>query len=131
MWGAWKMRQLLMMVFAGAGILSLSGCMTASQYEEILNSWVGSSEQSLIESWGPPSSHYISGNTKYLTYSSQGSMTIPGTQPTYQSTVIGNQIYTNSYGGTAPTTINLSCQQTFTVENGYIKSWSYKGNNCY
>ena len=125
------MRHMIRLFIFAIVIAPLVGCMTASQYEEILDSWVGSSEQALIESWGPPSSHYTSGDTKYLTYSSQGSMTLPGTQPTYQSTVIGNQIYTNSYGGSAPTTVHLSCQQTFKVVGGYIRSWSYKGNNCY
>ncbi|MCH2276460.1 hypothetical protein [Thalassospira sp.] len=125
------MKKYLNVAVIAVALLVLAGCMTASKYEEILNSWVGQSEQSLIASWGPPTSHYDAGNAKYLTYSNQGSMTLPGTQPTYQSTVIGNQIYTTSYGGSAPTTIALSCQQTFTVVRGYITSWRYQGNNCY
>jgi hypothetical protein len=117
--------------FSLSAILTLSACVTSEQFEETLNSWVGHSEQTLIEAWGPPSSYYQSGSMKYLTYSNQGSITLPGTQPTYRSTVIGNQIYTNAYGGSAPTTINLSCQKTFTIKNDFVTSWSYKGNGCY
>lgn len=108
----------------------LVGCATTENYEKILRSWIGSSEGALISSWGAPDSNYTSGDRTYLTYVRSGSMTIPGTAPTYQTQVIGNTAYTTSYGGSPATTIGLHCKTTFTVSNGRITNWRYQGNHC-
>jgi hypothetical protein len=111
------------------GLLCVS-CVSTKEYEKKLTSWVGQSERSLIDSWGPPHRAYETGGTKYLTWSSSGSMTLPGQQPTYYTNVIGNTAYTNAVGGSAPTTINLNCETTFTIAGGIIQSWRWQGNNC-
>lgn len=110
--------------------LFIAGCSTTEDFEKKLASWVGSSERELISTWGPPHRAYESGNTKYLTWNQSGAMTLPGTQPTYSTTVIGNTAYTNAYGGTPPTTINLNCETTFEVQDGVISGWRWQGNNC-
>ena len=51
------MRHMIRLFIFAIVIAPLVGCMTASQYEEILDSWVGSSEQALIVAWGPATSH--------------------------------------------------------------------------
>ncbi|WP_220427418.1 hypothetical protein, partial [Klebsiella pneumoniae] len=47
----------------------LSGCATEAGYQRVLNSWMGSTDVSLIQSWGPPQQSYeLSGHT-FLVYS--------------------------------------------------------------
>ena len=108
----------------------LAGCATTENYEKILGTWVGSSERELIQSWGPPSSVYESGGTKYLTYSESASGYIPGTSPTYQTQIIGNTAYTTSSGGSPGFAYNRSCKTTFTLRSDTIVSWRHEGNAC-
>ena len=111
-------------------ILLLSACATAEKYEAILKSWVGNSESSLINSWGPPDSVYENGGQKYLTYFKSRSGYVPGTSPTYQTQLIGNTAYTTSYGGSPGFAYNQNCKTTFTVSRGKIIQWRYEGNAC-
>ena len=111
-------------------LLMLGGCATSEKYEAALNSWTGSSEASLISAWGPPDNVYQSGGTKYLTYQDSSTVTIPGTSPSYETTIIGSTAYTNPIGGTSPSTINFHCKTTFTIQADKVSSWRYEGNNC-
>ncbi|MNO20213.1 hypothetical protein D3C76_99620 [compost metagenome] len=110
--------------------LVLSGCATEAKYEQILQSWVGSSELELIQKWGPPQQAYETGGHRFLVYSSSGNMYLPGTAPTYQTTYVGNTAYTNSYGGSPGMNVQLSCVTTFEVANELITNWNWRGNNC-
>ena len=118
------------LVCVSLALLTISGCATAENYEKILASWVGSSEGALINSWGPPDSAYESSGAKYLTYRKSSSGYIPGTQPTYQTQIIGGTAYTTSYGGSPGYSYNRNCKTTFTVSDGTISSWRYEGNAC-
>jgi len=111
-------------------ILILASCATTENYEKILASWVGQSEGALIRSWGPPDSSYESSSDKYLTYSKSRSGYIPGTQPSYQTQIIGGTAYTTAYGGSPGYSYNRNCKTTFTVSSGTITSWRYEGNAC-
>lgn len=77
-----------------------------------------------------PRSVYETGGKKYLTYMSSRTSYVPGTQPTYQSTVIGNTVPTRPVGGTPGYSIDLNCKTTFVIANSVITSWSYEGNHC-
>ncbi|BED24754.1 hypothetical protein VEE46_45220 (plasmid) [Escherichia coli] len=108
----------------------LSGCATEAGYQRVLNSWMGSTDVSLIQSWGPPQQSYeLSGHT-FLVYSNSSSSYIPGVAPTYQTTFIGNTAYTNTYGGSPGFNVSYSCTTTFEVVGGKIVNWRYQGNNC-
>lgn len=107
-----------------------SACATEGRYKNALNTWIGSPEINLIQSWGPPQQAYETGGHKFLVYSSNSSMFLPGSSPTYQTTVIGNTAYTNAYGGTPATNVALSCVTTFEIVNETVKNWRYQGNNC-
>lgn len=111
-------------------LLILSGCATTAAYEKILNGWVGESEERLVRVWGPPVNVYQTGNKKFLTYSRQSNMYMPGQAPTYQTTYIGNTAYTRPVGGYAGQNIPLSCVTTFELENNYVVSWKWEGNHC-
>ena len=113
-------------------MLFLSGCFaTTKKYEAVLRSWVSSSEDELISSWGVPDSFYEAGGKRYLTYSNSRSGYVPGTPPTmYTTSVYGNTGYTTAYGGTSGFSYNNHCKTTFTVVDGKITSWTWKGNSC-
>ncbi|WP_156176651.1 hypothetical protein [Kiloniella spongiae] len=114
-----------------AGLTLLTGCATQAKYKQIVNSWIDYSESSLISEWGPPISTYESGGYKYLTYSNNRNLHLPGTSPSYQTTLIGSTAYTTPIGGSAPVNLALHCQTTFQVDNrGIIKSARWQGNNC-
>lgn len=130
-------------------MLLMAGCASTKGYEQTLQTWVGSSEASLVRKWGIPAHVYKSGGEKYLAYNSSRNVYIPGTSPTYHTTYspgtatttgYGSSTYnttysggsatTRAYGGSAPRNINYQCATTFEISNGRVSSWSYKGNNC-
>ncbi len=115
---------------AALAIFNLSSCATTANYEKILDSWLGQSEGSLIDSWGPPDSAYETGNKKYLTYTRSSTGYVPGTAPTYQTTIIGSVAYSTPVGGSPGFSLNYHCKTTFTVNYGTINNWRYEGNNC-
>lgn len=119
-----------MLLFASTFLLL--SCVNVEEINKRLGSWVGSTEDSLIAAWGPPNRSHETDNSRYLTWSDSGQVTIPGTPPSYTSTVIGNTIYTNPTGGTSPTTVNFRCNITMTVSKstGRVTSWRWEGNNC-
>lgn len=108
----------------------LIGCATTANYEKILNSWMGMSENSLVSSWGPPNNFYESGGTRYLTYAKSRSGYVPGVAPSYQTSFVGNTAYTTQVGGYPGFIYSANCSTTFTINNGVITSWRYEGNAC-
>lgn len=111
-------------------LLTLAGCATTANYEKILNSWIGNTELDLIRKWGPPQQSHETGGRKFLVYTSSRNVYIPGTEPSYTTTVIGNTAYTNPVGGTPGENIGLSCQTTFEISGDRIVSWRWEGNDC-
>jgi len=111
-------------------LFALISCATTANYEKILNSWVGSTELDLIRKWGPPQQSYETDGIKFLVYSSSRNVYLPGTAPSYTTTVIGNTAYTNRVGGTPGQNIGLSCQTTFEISGERIVSWRWQGNDC-
>ena len=111
-------------------LFALAGCATTANYEKILQSWVGETELNLIRKWGPPRQSYEAGASKFLVYSSSRNVYLPGTAPSYTTTVIGNTAYTNPVGGTPGQNIGLSCQTTFEISGERIVSWRWQGNDC-
>ncbi len=110
--------------------LSLTGCATTANYEKILSSWVGAPEIDLVRSWGPPDSQYEASGVKFLSYQKSGNVFIPGTNPTYRTTVIGNTAYTSSYGGSPSYNFQMTCKTTFEVKDGRVLNWKWEGNDC-
>lgn len=116
--------------FAIVGAIALSACATTAGYEKVLNSWVGSQELDLVRSWGPPAQAYEAGGSKFLLYSSQRNVYIPGVAPTLRTSVIGTTAYTTAVGGSPASNISKACVTTFELVNSRVASWSYKGNDC-
>jgi hypothetical protein len=117
----------LLPIFLGMLIV---GCATTANYEKILSSWVGANEIDLIRSWGAPDNQYESSGTKFLTYQKSENIYMPGTAPTYTTTMIGNTPHTTAVGGTRPYNIHTSCKTTFEINNGKVVNWRWEGNGC-
>ena len=116
----------LLVILAAA----LTACATTAGFEKILNSWVGAEEIDLVRRWGPPVQSYEVGGRKFIVYTSQRNVHLPGMDPTYETTVVGDTAYTNVIGGSPPMNIDMSCTTTFELEGSRIVSWSYRGNDC-
>jgi len=111
-------------------VIGFSSCATTGKYKIVLDSWVGSNVNQLIDSWGYPSNSFKApnGNTVYM-YTSSGSYTMP-TQTISTYNVYGNTIYGNSTtsGGQ---TLNFWCKTFFEVnQDNIITTWRWQGNNC-
>jgi hypothetical protein len=99
-------------------IFSFVGCATTGGYEKILQTWVGSSEDSLISKWGAPSGVFNMSNGKVLTYMSAS---------TTQYSTTYNQ-FTNTLNTTG---YQYWCKTSFTVNMaGIISNWRWEGNSC-
>ena len=121
------MRILLLMIVSPA----LAACGTTEGYEKILASYVGNPESALLTQWGAPHSVYESGGTKYLTYSSSRTFSVPGTPPTYNTTCNLGYCTSIPVGGSSGYTSERRCRTTFEVQGGTVTSWRYQGNNCF
>lgn len=124
------MKKVIYSLYIAIFVLLVSGCVTTKGYEQTLQSWVGMSEGQLLRKWGIPSQTFNSGGRKYLEYISSRDVYIPGTNANYTTRVIGNTIYTDSYGGSDSRNINFKCKTTFEIKNGRVAFWRYEGNNC-
>ncbi len=122
--------------------LGLAGCATTAKYEAKLNTWIGTSEDSLIASWGVPDKEYrLNDGKKAIEFVRKnivqtGGYTYTVPQTTYQAGVIGNQ----TYSGTSTQYVReitpvekykLFCKTSFIINSsGKVESWHHEGNDC-
>jgi hypothetical protein len=118
------------------------GCATTAKYEAMLKTWVGSSENDLIASWGAPSNVYqMTDGGRVIEYSrgqnvQMGGYSYQTPQTTYHQGMIGNTAYlgTSTQYVTQQTpvyNVSLWCKTCFTLDSrGNIQSWRWEGNNC-
>lgn len=107
-------------------VFVVSSCSIASteKFEWMLNTWVGQPETKLVEQWGAPDQVYENDGKRYLSYIYSD---ISSTRPRVHSSIVGNQILTNTYGGNVT---QEYCKATFIVENKNVIGWQYKGDDC-
>ena len=117
----------LLVLFA---VLSLVACATERQYQSNLEALQGIDELSLIRQWGPPDQIYESSGHRFFVYRSRSTAVMPGTEPMYQTRVVGNTAYTQGYGGYPATLVDLACTTTFELVDGKVSSFSFRGNDC-
>jgi hypothetical protein len=96
--------------------LGLTACATTGAYEDSLNSWKGSSDATLIKTWGPPTETFNSNGHTFLVY--QFSRTKP-------LSVMGDPT-----GGHGDYMKSLFCTTIFDVSQGQVQDWAIKGNDC-
>ena len=126
------MKKITILLMALSFFLNACSLPTTKGYENILDTWLGGTEDNLISKWGVPSHVYESGTKKYLTYYKSRSFYTPGVAPYYQTTYYQwtGTAYTSEYGGSAGYKVNYYCETTFTVVNGVITDWRWQGNSC-
>ena len=95
---------------------ALSACATTGAYEESLNSWKGSSDASLIKTWGPPAETFNSSGHTFLVY--QFARTKP-------LSVMGDP--TGGHGGYMK---SFFCTTVFDISQERVVDWAIKGNDC-
>jgi hypothetical protein len=108
----------------------LAGCATAANYDKVLASWVGKSEDELTRAWGQPSAIDETGGKKYLTYDKNEQRYFPGTPTLYQPTVVGTTVFVQPIEGTPGATYNFQCKTTFELAGGKVVSSRWEGRGC-
>lgn len=130
---------LLLVVF---GFL-ISGCRTIQNYENVLNTWTGGTEDELVVAWGPPTGFFkLSTGGSVLEYLKQRNLQFGGITTSTPKTTYhrATNIHGNTYTGTStanvkstsPTyNVNAWCKTRFTTDSsGVILDWTWEGNDC-
>ena len=116
---------------AAALAASVIGCATQEGYRAVLDSYLGSSEASVIAHWGPPDRAYSSdADTRYLTYSRSESGYIAGTPPSFQTTCSFGSCTSIPVGGSPGFSYTNACATYFKLVRGRVQSWGFRGNAC-
>ena len=105
-------------------LLFLSGCATTAGYQQVMQTWIGSTETELIRSRGTPNSTYASGGSKFLEYS-QSRTTSKSYYSSYNFDSYGGSGYSYPVGGGT-----YSCKTTYEIKNGVIADIRWVGNSC-
>ena len=114
------------------GFLLTSCFATTAKYESALDTWMGQTEDHLIEKWGVPNGAYNKNDGgKVLTFVVTGSMFFPGTSSSRDTYYSWGEGTTTTVETSPGTIIPLRCKTTFIISpSGRITSWSYEGNHC-
>ncbi len=123
--------------------LVVSACATRAAYDEIVFSWLGSTEERLVASWGYPEKFYENGDLRVLIYDSSNTVTridpvyVP---PYYPSPPLDGAAagypyvspypHTNPYATPTTTTTTYWCTTTFRIKKKVIVSAKTNGNAC-
>jgi hypothetical protein len=118
-----------------AGVLTLAGCANGiAQREAELAPLVGQSEAAVVQRLGVPTRTYETGGEKFLAYNQSRLDFEPGFGPYYGGGFYGRGFYGGGFGygydGFPPEVIQRSCETTFELANGAVKSFALRGNSC-
>lgn len=103
---------MLMILLMASGCATSQPMPTAENYNKKLDGFVNKPLSDLVESWGVPSGEYkVDNETKMIEFKrSNGRSSV------------------TMYGVTDD--VELLCVTNFTVKNGIVKSYKYRGNIC-
>jgi hypothetical protein len=110
--------------------LLLTGCVSAEKYTKMINQWVGVDEDTLIATWGAPTSHYQTDQAKYLTYDKVQQNYIPPTPSSVQVIRQGDAVFTRPIPGSPGYSYTSECRTTFTIQNKRVVHVNATGNSC-
>jgi hypothetical protein len=118
------MRRLVLLAIACLA----AGCANQlAERQAQLNRLIGRSETDLVQTMGIPTRTYETGGMKFLAYEDRRVEIVPGS-PFFP---VGGPFYPGFYGGgIPPEAINLTCDTTFTVSDGVVRSFALRGNAC-
>lgn len=115
------MHKKLLILLAGT---LLAGCATTKGYRQMLDTWIGADEKTLLESnWGIPDKTFELGDGEVVyCYKNHRIESTP------------SEVYTNRWGETtvlSGSIYELNCQTCFYIDQDYvIYHYTFKGNNC-
>lgn len=114
--------------------LLLSACVTytTGAYEQILDTFVGYTEQQLISQWGVPDRVFKSGDDTYFVYKRTETSYVPGTPYVYQPGYYGwpGSPFYSPFASSPGYYVHYFCTTTFTLKNGRVVHWQWQGNDC-
>jgi hypothetical protein len=90
-----------------------------------LSQLVGRPETELIQQMGVPDKSYEAGGMKYLAYTESRVDLIPAMPYPY-----GPPFWGWYGGGFPPQAVNLTCETTFALAGGIVRSFTLRGNAC-
>ena len=122
------MKKFLVGVILG---LTLNGCATQSNYKALLDTWVGGTEDQLVNSWGPPNGLYNKPDGgKILTFAWSGSYYLPGDTSTSSGST-HDGVITTTTTVSPDRYISTGCKTNFYFSpEGRITTWNFQGNSC-
>ena len=112
-----------------------SSCSSIKEFEDNRSTLFGASELELFDSWGVPDKTYEIGERKYLVWENaeNNALAIAGAQPTFTVIDIGGGVTSIIPFGGSPDQLfsgTNTCNITIILENGFVQSWKYEGNDC-
>lgn len=103
----------LALILVGCAGSPLSNMVSQQRYQttwDVMASWIGSSEDEVVTSWGPPdNSHTLSNGSKLISY---------------EYTWNTNSLHERDFGYTHPSSDYAQCVQKFLIEEGVITKWN-------
>lgn len=122
-------------------VILLFGCATPEKYDQKLAGLIGTSEASLLASWGKPSAKKILSNgAEVITYTKADSVYVPSEFYLYNPySPQGNvSIYApfdgdysfTPYGENLGYNPEYTCQTSFLIQDKVVVGWKWVGNDC-
>ena len=108
-------------------VVLLAACVNQlAARQAYFSQFVGHPEADLVQQIGVPSRTYETGGVKYLAYTESRVDMVPGF-PAYG---YGGPYWGWYGGGFPPAVVNLTCEATFAVSDGIVRSFVLRGNAC-
>ena len=129
----------LLLGLCGAALLC--GCASEQKYNRELDGFVNQPVNKVEEKFGQPSAaKIIDNNSMIITYTRADSAYVPSEYYLYDNVVVpGEEIVYSPFTGDydfSPLaesfgyTVEYVCQTSFLVEDGIVRAWRWKGNDC-
>jgi len=110
--------------------LALSACVNyLAERQARLDRLVGLGELDLVRAMGVPTRAFESEGTKFLAYLEQRIDLVPGSYGFRGSPYWGPGGYWGP-AGIPPQAVTLTCETTFTLTAGLVRSYTLRGNAC-
>lgn len=119
----------------------LFGCATPEKYDRKLAGLIGTSESSLVASWGKPSAKKIlADGSEVFTYTKANNVYVPSEFYLYNPYSLqgdasvyapfdGDYAFT-PYGENLGYNPEYTCQTSFLLQNKVVVGWKWVGNDC-
>lgn len=112
--------------------LFLSACAGASAERNVarMNSFIGQSEEAVINAFGVPDKFYaLDSGVKIIAYNEFSDRYDSPTSTVCIGSFPGDVGYSSCMGNTTRR-VRLSCERNFHIKGGTVIDWSQHGNNC-